>query len=218
MDIDLILASQSPRRRQLLGLLGYAYRSVAADADETAVSDRNPAIDAWKTAQLKTAVIAAQFPSALIIGADTNVALDGELLGKPVDAADARRMLRALRGRTHHVNSGVCILDARTGREVVDTHSAMVTMRDYSDAEIEAYIATGDPIDKAGAYAIQHPVFRPVAMMEGCYTGVMGLSICRLIQVLADFGLPVLAEKTAVSHSHDGYFCPVFEGMSETFS
>lgn len=167
---------------------------------------------------MKTAVIATQFPSALIIGADTNVALDGELLGKPVDAADARRMLHALRGRTHHVNSGVCILDARTGKEVVDTHSAMVTMRDYSDAEIEAYIATGDPMDKAGAYAIQHPVFRPVAVMEGCYTGVMGLSICRLIQVLADFGLPVLAEKTAVFHSHDGYFCPVFEGLRETLA
>ena len=218
MDIDLILASQSPRRRQLLGLLGYEYRAIAADADETAVSDPNPAIDAWKTAQLKTAVIAPQHPSSLIIGADTNVALDGELLGKPVDAADARRMLRALRGRTHHVNSGVCILDARTGKEVVDTHTAMVTMREYSDAEIEAYIGTGDPMDKAGAYAIQHPAFRPVAVMEGCYTGVMGLSICRLIQLLADFGLPVLAVETAVSHSHDGYFCPVFKDMREIWA
>ena len=218
MDIDLILASQSPRRRQLLGLLGYEYRAIAADADETAVSDPNPAIDAWKTARLKTAVIAPQFPTSLIIGADTNVALDGELLGKPINAADARRMLRALRGRTHHVNSGVCILDARTGREIVDTHTAIVTMRDYSDAEIDAYIETGDPMDKAGAYAIQHPIFRPVAVMDGCFTGVMGLSVCRLIQLLADFGLPVLAEKTAVSHSHDGYFCPVFENMREIWT
>lgn len=200
----------------MLALLGHRYRVMAADADETAVSDPNPAIDAWKTAQLKTAVIAPLFPSALIIGADTNVALDGELLGKPVNAADARRMLRALRGRTHQVNSGVCILDARTGKEIVDTHTAMVTMRDYSDAEIEAYIATGDPVDKAGAYAIQHSLFRPVAVMEGCYTGVMGLSVCRLIQLLAEFGLPVLAQETAVFNSHDGYFCPVFEDFRET--
>ncbi len=214
MDVDLILASQSPRRRQLLELLGYGYRVVTADVDETAVSDPDPAVDAWKTAQLKTAVIRSIAPLSLIIGADTNVAIDGELLGKPVDAADAGRMLRRLRGRTHQVSSGVFIVDGRTGREIVDTHTAVVTLRHYSDDELEAYIATGDPMDKAGAYAIQHPVFAPVEKIEGCFTGVMGLSICRLIQLLSELGLPVLAEKTAVFESHKGHHCPIFDEIS----
>lgn len=145
---------------------------------------------------------------ALIIAADTTVALGQEILGKPADAAEARRMLVALRGRTHEVHTALYILHAGTGAERHAVHTAAVTMRPYSDAEIGAYIATGDPFDKAGAYAVQHPLFRPVERLRGCYLGVMGLSLCELIPLLVASAVPCQLRSADLLAAHDGYPCP----------
>lgn len=220
MDSVLILASQSPRRRELINLVGVPNRAVRADVDESMVTDPDPAVNVVKTAQLKVAEVAARLSvrpageKLIIVAADTTVALDGQMLGKPADEADALRMLIALRGRSHHVFTGVSILETATGQEIKGVNTAVVTMRDYSHAEIAAYIATGDPMDKAGAYAIQHPIFKPVAHLSGCFTGVMGLSICHLIQMLAKLGLGDRVDLTAVLEAHKGYSCDLYEQIT----
>jgi MAF protein len=213
----LVLASQSPRRRELIKLLGYPFETMSADVDESQVTDPEPAVNVVGTARLKSVAIAEQlrgragYEDAIIIAADTTVALDGEMLGKPTDAADARRMLTALRNRSHEVHTGVTLLALASGQEVSGVNTAVVTMRDYSDSEMDAYIATGDPMDKAGAYAIQHAAFQPVAHLDGCFTGVMGLSICHLLQLTAQLGLPLRADLTAVAQAHQHYPCPYFD-------
>lgn len=210
---ELILASQSPRRRELIGLLGYPFQAVSADVDENLVTDPDPAVNVVGTARLKAVAIVEQMrlegkvPDSIIVAADTIVALDGVMLGKPVDATDARRMLRVLRGRTHDVHTGAVLLDLKTGREVSGVNTAVVTMRSYSDTEIDAYIASGDPMDKAGAYAIQARDFRPVAALAGCFTGVMGLSVCHLLELFSEMGLTLRADLTAVAAAHQQFTC-----------
>ena len=114
---------------------------------------------------------------AFILGADTEVVLDGHVLGKPGDAADAGRMLKALRGRVHEVITGVALVEAPAGREETAAVTTRVKMAGYSDAEIEAYVATGEPLDKAGAYAVQGLGARLVAEVDGCFTNVVGLPV-----------------------------------------
>lgn len=207
--IRLILASASPRRRELLGLLGYPFEVIVSGADEDAYLDAGPAAYVLHTAHHKAETVADALPPAdnqrrVIIAADTTVALDGAILGKPVGADEARAMLAALRGRAHHVHTAVCVVDS-DGREVSSVHTAAVTMRDYSEAEIERYIATGDPFDKAGGYAIQHPTFRPVAGLAGCYLGVVGLSLCDLIPLLRRLDVPDRFDPAALVDAHEGY-------------
>lgn len=192
--MQIILASASPRRRQLIGLLGLDIQIRPADVDELTVSHPDPAQDAIATALLKVRAVAAEVAGpALILGVDTNVALDGDILNKPIDAAEARAMLRRLRGRVHQVNTGYALLRLPDGALHYAANVTDVTMRPYSDGEIDAYIATGDPFDKAGAYAIQHPNFRPVAAYAGCYAGIMGLPLCEIAAGLRLLGarLPV---------------------------
>jgi MAF protein len=222
--VKLILASQSPRRRELIQLLGYPYRAISADVDESLVTDPEPAVNVLGTARLKAVAIAdklrqnAADGDEIIVAADTTVALDDEMLGKPVDERDARRMLQLLRNRPHEVHTGVVLLGLNSGVEVSGVNTAVVTMRDYSDSEIETYIASGDPMDKAGAYAIQHRDFRPVARLDGCFMGVMGLSVCHLISLLAELGVTNQAELTAVTAAHQQYFCPILDQSTGTFS
>jgi len=218
----LILASRSPRRRELIRLLGYPFQCFIADVDESSVTHPDPAVNALETAALKAQAMMKRVTNDALIGrhvivaADTTVALDGQMLGKPADAAAAGRMLRELRHRTHQVHTGLNLVDLKTGRQFSDVHTAVVTMRDYSDEEIAAYIASGDPLDKAGAYAIQHPTFRPVASLEGCFTGVMGLSVCHLIQGLSHFDLPLAADWPGLKLAHRRYYCPLFEQLSSS--
>lgn len=226
-DIRFILASQSPRRRELLGLLRYPYDCVISGADEEAHIEAGPATYVLRTAQHKAELVAAEmmaiqavesgaFPEGgrrLVIAADTTVALAGEILGKPRDAAEARQMLGALAGRTHEVHTGLCVVEPAGGRELSTVHTAAVTMRAYRVDEIDAYVATGDPLDKAGAYAIQHPVFSPVARLDGCYLGVMGLSLCELILLLRRLDVPTRADLTALAAAHRGYPCPIFDSL-----
>lgn len=194
-----VLASSSPRRRELLSSLGIEFTVRKPDIDETQYSGEAPLTYVTRLSQEKAASVIQQLDlSATVLAADTVVVLgadtlgineQGEVLGKPTDADDARRMLKSLRGRVHQVCTSLTLV-ASSGQSITRLTRTDVTMRDYTDAEIEAYIMTGDPFDKAGSYAIQHPVFRPVAHLEGCYTNVVGLPICTLKNALVEIGWP----------------------------
>jgi septum formation protein len=204
----IILASASPRRQALIQLLQRPVHVRVAEVDEESVTHPAPTINVIETARLKAeAVAAVTAEDALIIAADTTVALAGQMLNKPADPAEAAAMLRQLRDRTHQVHTGIAILETATGRTATAASTTEVTMRAYSDAEIAAYVATGDPLDKAGAYAIQHTGFRPVAALEGCYTGVVGLSLCRLAELLQALGMQVSLPVAAGTNDYRA--CPV---------
>lgn len=211
MDPSFILASQSPRRRELFALLGYPFEIVVPDVDEDVHLGADPAAYVLLTARQKAEAVAAALASdspagrRVIVAADTTVDLDGAIMAKPGDAAEAWAMLAALRGRTHQVHTGVCVADTTSGRRLAAVHSADVTMRNYSDEEIAAYIDTGDPFDKAGGYAIQHPTFRPAATLSGCYTAIMGLPLCGLVVMLRQLGIPDRIDPVALVDAHRGY-------------
>ncbi len=214
--VSLLLASQSPRRRELIALLGHMYRVTIAGVDEDLVWDADPAVNTQETARLKARAVAEKVTNdhadqVVVVAADTTVAVNGRLLGKPATPEEATTMLKLLRGRAHQVHTGLTLIDTCNHREWAGVQTSVVTMRDYSDTEIAAYVASGDPLDKAGAYGIQHPVFKPVARLEGCFTGVMGLSVCHLIQALQSWGISTLAQETAVSLAHRHYPCPLLE-------
>ena len=171
----LILASGSPRRRELLGRMGYEFQICSPDVDEH-VSGH--ARDIVRTLAVRKARAAAErFDRGVIIAADTLVSLDGAPLGKPADADDARRMLRALSGREHEVFTGVCVIDAQTGMEEAQADRTGVRFRPLTDAEIDAYVATGEPMDKAGAYGIQGGAGKFVESLDGSYENVMGFPV-----------------------------------------
>ena len=207
--IHLILASGSPRRRELVGLLGYPFTVVVSGADEDEHLSAAPADYVRHTARAKAEAVAATMPPTpeagrrILIAADTTVALDGVILGKPATPAEARAMLLSLRGRDHDVFTAACVIDLDDGRELAAVHHAVVTMRAYSPAEIDAYVASGDPLDKAGAYGIQHP-FNAVAGLRGCYLGVMGLSLCDLILLLRQLDVPDRYDPAALVDAHRG--------------
>jgi len=182
----LILASGSPRRRELLAGMGYTFEICTPDVDER-VSGH--ARDIVRTlAQRKGRAAADNYTSGVIIASDTLVSLDGVPLGKPEDAQDARRMLRSLSGREHEVFTGVCIIDAATGLEDVRADRTGVRFRNLTDAEIDAYIATGEPMDKAGAYAIQGGAGAFVEGFEGSFENVVGFPVDVVREMLKHFG------------------------------
>jgi MAF protein len=213
----LILASASPRRRELLALSGLAFEVHTADALEIPEPGESPADFVRRMSAAKARLVAAARPGAaeLIIGADTVVALDNEILGKPTGPQDALDMLRRLRGRVHHVLTGLSVLDASTGKIYTDLARSAVPMRNYAEAELEAYVTTGDPLDKAGAYAIQHPDFHPVdeALFADCFANVMGLPLCALLRRLYALGVQPQADLPAACQRFIPYACPVFEAI-----
>jgi len=180
----IVLASGSPRRRQLLAALGLAFRVVISDVAEAPGQNEPPGELVARLSAAKAEAVAAQMSDALIIAADTVVALDGDILGKPADDAEARIMLARLRARQHQVYSGLTVIDGSGARRCTQVAVTPVVMRDYSDLEIETYIASGDHRDKAGAYAIQSPSFSPIAHIDGCYANVMGFPLCHLYRLL----------------------------------
>lgn len=184
---SLILASGSPRRHALLSLLGVPFRVDVSGADETSPAGVAPEAVARVLALAKARAVAARHPGAYILGADTLVTVDGLILGKPVDTADAARMLRLLRGRAHRVPTGVALI-APDGAETALVETATVTMHPYTDVAIGAYLSTGETDDKAGAYAVQGAGGALVAAVEGCYTTVVGLPLCRVTTLLRDAG------------------------------
>ena len=195
MTRQLILASASPRRRALIRALDIPARIVGSGDDEDAPRPGEPAHAYVQRLALAKArhALAANAPaahSALILGADTAVAIDSAILGKPIDQAHAARMLKLLRGRPHRVVSGIALIDAAAGRHATAARASAVHMRRYTDAEIAAYIASAQPYDKAGAYAAQDTAFNPAARIDGCYLNVIGLPLCDVLRLLADFGAP----------------------------
>ncbi|MEA3326332.1 MAG: Maf family protein [Chloroflexota bacterium] len=207
---NLILASNSPRRKELLSLFGWPFTIVPADIAEDRLFDEKPK-DYVRRLATEKAVMVAKVHHGLVIGADTIVVDVKELMGKPVDQNDARRMLRQLRSRTHHVYTGIALLDSEPGKVYCDVCCTDVPMRAYSDAEIESYIKTGDPMDKAGAYAIQHDDFHPVEDLQGCFASVMGLPLCHLAVGLSKFGMDIPAELPDRCQALLNYACPIQE-------
>ncbi len=210
-SIGIVLASASPRRRAFLTALGLDFTVLTADLDETPAAGEGPAALARRLAVEKAAAVAARLPGdgrrRLVVAADTVVALGDLILGKPADAAEAAAMLAALRDRTHSVHSGVCVLDAPAGSYAARVNSTDVTMRAYSDAEMAEYIAGGDPLDKAGAYAVQHPTFAPVASLDGCLAGVMGLPLADLRDLLERAGVHIAAPLPRICETHAVFSC-----------
>lgn len=192
----------------MFGLGGWDFTVIVADIDETPFEDESPREYVLRLAKAKALAIQPRAESdAVILGSDTTVVDGNEILGKPVDEADARRMLTQLRGRVHQVYTAIAIL--RDGKIVTDLSITDVPMRDYSDAEIEAYINTGNPMDKAGAYAIQHPEFKPVLFLEGCRAGVMGLPMCHVLRTLSQFDIVSSADVPTACQSLLQYDCKV---------
>jgi septum formation protein len=189
----LVLASGSPRRHQLLSLVGLPFVIRAAGVDEEPLDGEPPREMVLRVAQTKARAVAGVRSDELVIAADTTVALDGRSLGKPADPSDAEHMLRALRGRPHTVFTGVVVWHPASRRIALELGESSVWMRDYSDEEIARYVESGDPLDKAGAYAIQHPRFDPVSHVDGCWLNVMGLPLCHLGRALAACGATVPA-------------------------
>ncbi|MDQ3082435.1 MAG: Maf family protein [Gemmatimonadota bacterium] len=182
-----ILASSSPRRRQLLTLVGIAHTVIPADIDELPLPGELPKGHAERLAREKAQTVADAFPNELVIGADTIVVLDDRILGKPRDENHAREMLGELSGRTHTVVTGMAC--ALNGEVVSAVETVEVTFRYLTAAEIDAYVSTGEPMDKAGSYGIQGFGATIVKRIDGDYFAVMGLSLVRLVSLMRDLGV-----------------------------
>jgi septum formation protein len=188
MTPELVLASQSPRRRELLALIGLAHEVRPADIDESRLGDETAEEHCERLARGKAAALVGRVNrDAVIVGSDTIVVIDGLVLGKPEDANDAARMLRMLSGRSHTVLTAVAV--ARNGQLESAVERVSVSFREIDDAEIAAYIATREPMDKAGAYGIQGYGATIVSRIEGDYFAVMGLALNLLVRLLARVGL-----------------------------
>ena len=183
----LILASGSPRRRELLAKMGYAFEICAPDVDEHVTGHARDIV--YALAQRKAEAAAAHYREGVVVASDTLVSLDGVPLGKPCDAEDAHRMLAALSGREHEVFTGVCVLDVATGRRETRAVRTGVTFRDLSGSEIDAYISTGEPMDKAGAYAIQGGASHFVEALDGEFENVVGFPVLEVQEMLGHFGM-----------------------------
>ncbi|MFO7585710.1 MAG: Maf family protein [Anaerolineales bacterium] len=212
----LILASNSPRRRELLALGGWTFHLDVADINEDVRPGEEPAAYVERLAMEKAqAVLPRSRPGQVILGADTTVVLDGEILGKPADPAEARAMLTRLRGREHQVYTGIAVLRASDQTLHSEVCLTQVPMRDYSDAEMDAYIASDDPLDKAGAYGIQNLDFQPVINMRGCYASVMGLPLCHLTVLLRQLDIHPQTDLPKNCQAALNYDCPVFRSILE---
>jgi septum formation protein len=205
----LVLASASPRRKSLLTLLGLPFVVHPADVEEVNHAGEGPGAMAVRLSATKAGAVSAAVPGNVVIAADTLVYLDGEVLGKPADEDEAIEMLRSLRSRPHVVFSGVTLIDGRTARQRTELATTMVQMRCYSDDEIAAYVSSGDPMDKAGAYAIQYCDFRPVERVGGCYANVMGLPLCHLYNLLRAAGFDLHQTPVAACNLFNSRSCDV---------
>lgn len=212
----LYLASNSPRRKELLALCGWEYDILAAQVDETPLPGEEGTEYVQRLAKSKVFAVANHADvDGVIIAADTTViGSQGNgktsILGKPRDRNEAKEMLRALRNQTHPVHTALAILSTQDSSLWSDLCTTNVTMRNYGDGEIENYVASGDPLDKAGAYAIQHDGFHPVEKLDGCFTNVMGLPLCHLARSMALSGVTAKVDIPRACQLATGYDCPVY--------
>ncbi|MFN5581108.1 Maf family protein [Gemmatimonas sp.] len=184
--VRVILASQSPRRRELLNQIGIAHEVRPAHVDETVWPNEAPVPHCERLARAKAHTLAVEHPDALVIGSDTIVVIDGAILGKPADGRDAIRMLQQLSGRTHTVHTAVAV--AHAGQTWAAVEAVQVSFRALTAEQIAAYVATGEPMDKAGAYGIQGAGAVLVDRIDGDYYAVMGLPLARLVRLVEDAG------------------------------
>ena len=220
------MASNSPRRRQLLSWTGWPFVSCPVPVDETPFAAEEPAHYVRRLAESKARMALARTaragPDTYVLAADTIVVDGGALLGKPLDAAEATSMLLRLRGHVHQVLTALVVFSPPDWHIYRDLCMADVAMRAYTDAEIAGYVASRDPLDKAGAYAIQHAGFHPVTDFNGCYACVVGLPLCHLLRTLlkAGFyaselssvlkaGLDAQVDVPGACQANLGYICPV---------
>ena len=186
-SLKVVLASSSPRRRELLRLIGIDHEVIPADIDESHIPGEKPDAHAERLARAKSEAVSADRAASLVIGADTIVVVDQHILGKPLGVADAARMLRMLSNRSHIVMTAVAV--TLGGRTLSLVEKVTVSFRDLTEDEIARYIATGEPMDKAGAYGIQGYGATIVRRIEGDYFAVMGLSLVRLVDLLTQLGV-----------------------------
>lgn len=186
MDKKIVLASASPRRREILSNLGLSFEVITSDAEEKTDTELPPYMIVQELAMLKGTDVAKKVADAVVISADTIVWLDGMMLGKPSDEANARKMLKMLSGKTHEVYTGVCVTHSKSGKSVSDYEVTKVNFRSLSDEEIDGYIKTGEPMDKAGAYGIQSKGCLLVDSIEGDYLNVVGLPAVKLSKILKE--------------------------------
>jgi septum formation protein len=212
-DQRLFLASSSPRRRQLLAAAGIAFEPIVAPVDEDALTQdyRGPLEQLGEYLARAKSVAARNLLRAeerwgLVLASDTTVLLNGRSLPKPRDLAEAEGMLRTLRGREHVVATGVALMETSRDDVLSGTSATRVLMRAYGNEEVAAYIDSGDPLDKAGAYSIQHPTFHPVAAIRGCRLGVIGLPVCLVAAMLGHGPLPPVT-------ADDGDGCCIWSGQ-----
>jgi septum formation protein len=192
----IVLASASPRRQEILRNAGIPFSVQAADIDETPLKDELPRDCAERLAREKALTVWRMRPRDMVLGADTIVVVDGAILGKPVDGDDAARMLRLLSGRVHQVITGACVVGGRGDSQLnysepetrTASETTSVTMNELSDVEIREYVATGEPMDKAGAYAIQGMASRWIPRIEGDYSNVVGLPMALVYRMLRERG------------------------------
>lgn len=184
----LILASQSPRREALLRQVGLEFDVTPSTVEEQIPEGLSPAEAARKLAEEKARSVASRRTEGLVIGADTVVVVDGQILGKPADSQEARAMLRRLSGREHQVITGIAVVDAATGHERSDSVTTAVRFAPLSEQVIDRYVATDEPLDKAGAYAIQGFGALLIESINGDYYNVVGLPLRRLAELLGEFG------------------------------
>lgn len=207
----LILASNSPRRKELLELTGWPFKLIAVEVNERHWPSEPPLAYVLRLACSKADAVAEMSPdAAVILAADTTVVDRGMILGKPADLSDAESMLRRLRGRTHLVYTGLAVI--RVSDRLLRTSwcVSQVPMRNFSDAEMHAYIQTHDPLDKAGAYAIQHAGFHPVEKLDSCYANVVGLPLCHLIRTLQAWEIYPPDNVPSACQAALNYHCPVY--------
>jgi len=217
--MKLILASNSPRRKELLAQAGLEFVVMPAEVDERQLAGETPRAYVLRLAGEKAQAVKERLPAddnagVVIIAADTTVELGGDVLGKPVNLVQAEEMLRALRGRTHQVHTAIAVLRADDEILLQDVCTTEVCMRAYSDEEMQAYIVSGDPLDKAGAYAIQHTSFDPADSLQGCYATVVGLPLCSLQSLLEQLGFSIGITPDLTCQSLTGTPCLVmtFQG------
>jgi septum formation protein len=195
----LVLASASPRRADLLRAAGIPFEIFPVTVDERFCPGERPEDAVARLAEAKATAAAAAHPDAIVLGADTTVVISGEALGKPADDQDARRMLELLSGRTHEVLTGMCLQGH--GRRLRHVEPSRVRMAMLGDAEIGWYIATGEPADKAGAYAVQGLASRFIEGIDGSYSNVVGLPVSRVYQLLKELGCDILKSEKPSSRS-----------------
>ena len=231
----LVLASNSPRRRELLALGGWMFHIRPSEVDESQIPGEAPGTYVLRLAESKARRCAFSASSWLvwlackaswrlralrscagtahedltILAADTAVVDGTTILGKPKDMPEAAAMLHRLRGHVHQVYTGIAVLRLSDGTMITDLCITDVPMREYSDVEVDAYLATGDPLDKAGAYAIQNAHFHPVESLQGCYASVMGLPLCHLVRTLKKLDITPKNDLPSECQSNLNYACPI---------